>query len=201
MHFVLLSNESHSRSQQSLARGNLPRQPRILVTLHPLSPLTASCCHRLAPAEHYTVVSILVLHKFRLSEKLHKHQNFLHTLIYSPERVGISFFPWTWRIPLAFPRGQHICASRQHYSPYWDHRPILLSLGLVRSLVWSWALVSVAWRGGWPASLPTVTRTEVEGAVSRSDLPLRSASVGQRGGWGAPRSPSPHLRVYLPPSS
>ena len=48
VHFVL-----HLRSQQSLARGSLPRQPRILETLHPLSLLTAFCCHRLAPAEHY----------------------------------------------------------------------------------------------------------------------------------------------------
>lgn len=125
MHFVLLSNESHSRSQQSLAQGNLPRQPRILVTLHPLSPLTASCCHRLAPAEHYTVVSILVLHKFRLSEKLISTRitcipssTVLNVLAY------LCLFPWTWRIPLAFPRGQHICASRQHYSPCWDHRPM-----------------------------------------------------------------------------
>ena len=178
VHFVLLSSESHSRSQRSLARGNLPRQPRMLVTLHPLSPLTASCCHRLAPAERYTVVSILASHKFRLSEKLHKHQNFLHTLIYSPERVGVSLsFSLDLEDPLGFSqRSAYLCiqATLQSLLGPQPH----LSPGLVRSLVWSWALVSVAWRGGWPASLPTVTRTEVAGAVWRSDLPLRSASVG-----------------------
>ena len=191
MHFVL-----HLRSQQSLARGSLPRQPRILETLHPLSLLTAFCCHRLVPAEHYTVVSILILHKFRLSEKLHKHQNFLHTLIYSPERVAVSLaFSLGLEDHLGFSqRSAHLCIQATPQSllgPQARESP-----GLVRSLVWSWALVSVAWRGGWqPPHCDTDLRWKVP-SCAQTFL----CTWHLWGSWGAPRSPSSHLQVHLPPS-
>lgn len=190
------------RSQQSLAGGSLPRQPRILETLHRLSLLTVFCCHRLAPAECYIVVSILVLHKFRLSEKLHKHQNFLHTLVYNPEQVAVSLaFSLGLEDPLGFSqRSPHLCIQATPQSLLGPQARA--SPGLVRSLVWSWVLVSVAWRGGWPASLPTVTRTR----GGRCRLVLRPSSVlgvcgvaGRLGCTSLTLSPPPGAPASLPP--
>ena len=70
------------------------------------------------------------------------------------------------------------------------------SPGLVRSLVWSWALVSVAWRGGWqPPHCDTDLRWKVP-SCAQTFL----CTWHLWGSWGAPRSPSSHLQVHLPPS-
>ena len=107
-------------------------------------------------------------------------------------------FPWAWRIPLAFPRGQYTCASRQHHSPCWDHRP-------VRVQAWSdpWCGPGrwCRWLGEVGGSLPTVTRTW----GGRCHLVLRPSSAlgicgvaGQLGRTSLTLSPPPGAPASLP---